>query len=105
MPVTTYEKKDLPWKATDKQKKLCLQMIEAHWDCSTSSRELFTIYRGKGDSWSPNKRARSKVIKEFRKQILNDEWTMYTASCFISRHFDEFITLVWGLTPQKSSNY
>ena len=90
--------------ATDKQKKLCLQMIAAHWDCSTSSRFEFTIYRGRGNSWSPDKRARSKTVKEFRRQILNDQWTKSQASYFITRHFNEFITLVWGLTPREGTS-
>ena len=90
--------------ATDKQKKLCLQMIAAHWDCSTSSRFEFTIYRGRGNSWSPDKRARSKTVKEFRRQILNDQWTKSQASCFIKRHFNEFITLVWGSTPREGTS-
>ena len=99
-------------KATDKQKLLCLQMIEAHWDCSTPTRYEFTIYRGKpsawhalqGDrkNWSPNKRATSKTVKEFKRQILNDEWTLYIAMDFITRHYHEFITLVWRLTPRNN---
>ena len=93
-------------KATDKQKLLCLQMIEAHWTIPFE----FTIYRGKPSSWhalcgdrknwSPDKRATSKNVKEFRRQILNDEWTLLMTMDFIKRHYHEFITLVWHCKPK-----
>ena len=87
--------------ATDKQKALILRMLEAHWDKESYD---FTIYRGKpsawhaikGDrrNWSQDKRSRSKTVKEYRKQVLNDEWTVLIAMDFIRRHYDDFMMFV-----------
>ena len=77
-------------------------MIGAHWDSSNTVVHQFSIHRGKGSSWSPDRRAKSKVIKVFRDELLNNEWTKYQASCFIKEHFEEFIRLVWRLTPYPS---
>ena len=83
--------------ATDKQKVLILKMCEAHFNVKVFE---FTIYRGKPSAWhafkgnrtnwSPTKRARAKTVKEYKRMVLNNEWTKYEAIDFIKRHYDEF---------------
>ena len=70
--------------ATDKQKVLILKMCEAHFNVKVFE---FTIYRGKPSAWhafkgnrtnwSPTKRARAKTVKEYKRMVLNNEWTKH----------------------------